>query len=571
MNMVNYLNEDKTNQNVLLETLYKINKQNENEIVEFKEAKGNFDTHKLGQYFSAISNEANLKNKQYGWLIFGVQDKNHDIVGTNYKDTKSLEKLKHEIAQSTTGGISFMDIFELYPEVDGKQKRVVMFKIPAAVTAMPTGWKNHYYGRDGESLTNLSQDEIDRIRGQKKKDWSKQIVEGAKLEHLDKEAIAIARENYKKRADKPHILEEVDAMTDMELLTKLKLVIDGQITNGAMLLLGKSDYDYLMDFAPHIMWRLYDSKGNDKDYETFSIPFLTVVDKIYAKIRNLTYRYMPNQLTLFPTETQQYDVWMFRELLNNCIAHQDYTIGGRIYINEFEDKIKITNPGSFLPGEIQPVLVPSYSPPYYRNQLLTQAMAKFSMIDTASMGIRKVYKIQREKYFPMPDYDFSRQGEVSVAVYGKVLNENYTRILFENPDFDLDTVYLIDRVQKNQPISKEDIKRLRKLGIVEGKAPNLYLSAHLSKAIDEQAPYIKNKGFHDEYYKKLIIDYLEKWKKGRKKDFMDLLLNKLPDVLDEKQKESKVRNLLSSMKSAGIVDTDSDNNRLANWVLVKKD
>ena len=96
-----------------------------------------------------------------------MQDKDHHIIGTNYKDMKSLEKLKHEIATSTTGGISFMDIFELYPKVDGKQKRVVMFKIPSAVTTIPTGWKNRYYGRDGESLTSLSQEEVDRIRGQK--------------------------------------------------------------------------------------------------------------------------------------------------------------------------------------------------------------------------------------------------------------------------------------------------------------------------------------------------------------------------------------------------------------------
>ncbi|HEY8889659.1 MAG TPA: RNA-binding domain-containing protein [Clostridium sp.] len=567
--MADYFMDNDSNQKTLEETLSMLISRCENELVEFKEAKGNYDTHKLGQYFSAISNEANLKNKQYGWLIFGVQDKDHHIIGTNYKDMKSLEKLKHEIATSTTGGISFMDIFELYPEVDGKQKRVVMFKIPSAVTAIPTGWKNRYYGRDGESLTNLSQEEIDRIRGQKKRDWSKQVVEGAKIEYLDHDAIVMARENYKKRANKPHIEEEVNAMTDMEFLTKLKLIIDGQITNAAMVLLGNSDFDYLLDFSPHIMWRLYDSKGNDKDYEIFNIPFLTVVDKVYTKIRNLTYRYMPNQMTLFPTETQQYDSWMFRELLNNCIAHQDYTIGGRIYVNEFEDKVKITNPGSFLPGEIQPVLVPSYSPPYYRNQLLTQAMSSFYMIDTASMGIRKVYKIQKEKFFPMPDYDFSRQGEVSVAVYGKVLNENYTRILFENPDFDLDTVYIIDRIQKNEPISKEDTKRIRKLGVVEGKAPNLYLSAPLSKAIDEQAQYIKNKGFDDEYYKKLIVDYLKQWKKGKKKDFMELLFSKLPDVLDEKQKENKVRNLLTAMKREGIITTDTDNQQKSYWILTK--
>lgn len=563
-------NYDTKDQEILLETFNKLLEQCENELVEFKEAKGNFDTHKLGQYFSAISNEANLKDKQFGWLVFGVDDKKHQIVGTNYKSQKiALEKLKQEIAINTTGGITFMDIFELFPLVNGEEKRVVMFKIPAAVTSIPTGWKNKYYGRNGESLGDLSQEEIDRIRGQKKQDWSKLIVEGATIEHLDKEAINLARENYKKRTSKPHIEDEVNGMSDEEFLTKLKLMRDGKVTNAAMVLLGNSEHDDLMDFSPHVMWRLYDSRGEDKDYEIFSIPFITVVDKIYNKIRNLNYRYMPNQLTLFPTETQQYDAWLLRELLNNAIAHQDYTIGGRIYVNEFEDKIKITNPGNFLPGEVQPVLVPSYSPPYYRNQLLAQAMTNFYMIDTASMGIRKVYKIQREKFFPMPDYDLSRQSEVAVIVYGKVLDENYTRILFENPEFDLATVYLIDKVQKKEAISKEAIKALRKLKLIEGRAPNVYLSAPLAKVMDEQAQYIKNKGFDDGYYQKLIIEYLETWHSAKKKDIRELLFSKLPDGLSEEQKEYKIKNLLTRMRQSGIITTDSDNAKRANWVLVK--
>ena len=73
---------------------------------------------------------------------------------------------------------------------------------------------------------------------------------------------------------------------------------------------------------------------------------------------------MPNQLSLFPTETQQYDSWLLRELLNNCIAHQDYTADRRIYVDEFEDRIVISNAGQFLPGNIKTVLEPAYAPPY---------------------------------------------------------------------------------------------------------------------------------------------------------------------------------------------------------------
>ena len=214
------------------------------------------------------------------------------------------------------------------------------------------------------------------------KDWSKQIIPDATIEHLDKSAIAIAREKYKEKMNRSHITEEVDNMTDEEFLTKTKMMLNGKITNAAMLLLGNEDFDYLLNAPPEASWRLYDSRDDIKDYEIFKIPFITLSDRIFGKIRNLTYRYMPNQLTLFLTETKQYDMWLLRELMNNCIAHSDYTLGGRIYLNEFEDKMVITNPGTFLPGTIEATLQRNYNPPFYRNQLLAETMVKFNMIDT---------------------------------------------------------------------------------------------------------------------------------------------------------------------------------------------
>ena len=543
----------------------------EYELVEFKEANNDFNKNKIGQYFSAISNEANLNNQQFGWLIFGVKNNDKEIVGTEYRNNSGLDKLKQEIAYCSTENITFIDIIELYPITKkGEKKRVIMFKIPAAATGIPTAWKGHCYGRNGESLTPLSFEKQDRIRGQHRKDWSKKIIEGTSIECLDKEAIAVARQNYKRKINKQHISEEVDIMSDKEFLTKLKLIIDGKITNAAMVLLGNSEYDHLMDTPPQVMWRLYGSKGEDKDYELFTIPYITVVDKVYAKIRNLTYRYMPNQLTLFSMEVAQYDQSLLKELLNNCIAHSDYTTGGRIYTNEFEDKIKITNPGTFLPGRIEVVLEPSYSPPYYRNQLLAETMAKLSMIDTASMGIRKIFNIQRERFFPMPDYDLSRFGEVAVTVYGKVLDENYTRLLHDNKDFGLETVFLIDKVQKNIVIDKDQLKFLRKLGVIEGKLPNIYISAAVATIVDGKEQYIKNKGFDDNYYKDLIIDYIKKFGKASKNDIRKLIIDKLPDLLSPEQKENKIKNILYTMSKTGDIDRDSDNQRASNWILTNK-
>ena len=567
---MNLVMENRPSNSELCEVLFRLIKNWETEVVEFKEAGKDYDKNKIGQYFSAISNEANLKSLQHGWLVFGVRNSDRQIVGSDYRNHKGLDNLKQEISIGTTGGISFIEIYEAFPEIEGEKKRVILFQIPAAMTAMPTGWYDHFYGRNGESIGALSVEELDRIRGQEKKDWSKQIVLDATIEHLDKNAILLARSNYKKKMNKAYISEEVNHMTDEQFLTKLKLMINGKITNAAMLLLGNEDYDYLFKTTPEASWRVYDSKNEISDYEIFKIPYITLSERLFSKIRNLTYRYMPNQMTLFPTETKQYDMWLLRELLNNCIAHSEYTYGGRIYLNEFEDKIILTNPGSFLPGKIEPVLDPGYNPPFYRNQLLAEAMVKLNMIDSQSTGIRRVFRIQKERFFPLPDYDLSNRNQVRVCVYGKILDENYSQILFKNPDFDLETVFLIDCVQKGIKIERKAVNYLRKLNVIEGKMPNIFLSASISEAIGEKTQYVKNKAFDDQYYKDLILKYLERYGKAKKKDIRELLWDKLPEIMEDKQKEDKIRNLLSSLRKKNLITRDSINQQKSSWILTNQ-
>lgn len=545
----------------------------EDEIVEFKTASSQYSIDKIGQYFSAISNEANLMNQQYGWLVLGVSetDKKH-VVGTAFKEgpPQLLGKFKYDISKDITDGMTFMEIIELFPRnEENEPKRVLMFKVPAAIAGMPTAWKNQYFARSGESLVRLNQQKIDEIRMEERRDWSKQVIHEATIEFLDPDAIALARKNYKEKMNRDHIAEDVDGQSDEEFLTQLKLMVDGKPTYAAMILLGKESCDYVFNTPPKIMWRLYGADGADKDYAIFTVPFINVADKILGKIRNLTYRYMPNQQSLFPQETDQYDPWLLRELLNNSIAHGSYQLGGRIYINEFEDHITITNPGEFLPQSVEMVLKPGYNPPFYRNQRLADGMVKFNMIDTATSGIRKVYRIQRDKYFPMPDFDLSQNGQVAVTVYGKILNEQYTYILYEHPELDLETVFLLDQVQKGlgDKLTKDAINYLRKHKLVEGRVNSLYLSAEVSKTIDASAEYIKNKAFDDQYYKDLIINYLRQYGRAQKKDFRTLLMDKLPNSLSERQKEYKIGNLLASLKRQGLIRTDSSNQQLSFWIL----
>src|SRR5262249_45008276 len=151
--------------------------------------KTSFDFEKLGQYFSALSNEANLKGQPCDWLVFGVTNKApRQVVGTQYKpDRPSLDALKKRIADHTTNRVTFEEIHE----VARPEGRVLLFQIPPTPRGIPTAFKGHYYGREHESISPLSLHEIEQIRRQvTHADWSAHVCEGATLNDLDPQAIA---------------------------------------------------------------------------------------------------------------------------------------------------------------------------------------------------------------------------------------------------------------------------------------------------------------------------------------------------------------------------------------------
>lgn len=137
----------------------------------------------------------------------------------------------------------------------------------------------------------------------------------------------------------------------------------------------------------------------------------------------------------------------------------------------------------------------------------------------------------------MPDYDLSKFNQVKVTVYERVLNDEYTKILFEHPEFDIETVYLIDQVQKGKHINNDAVKYLRRLKVIEGRQPNIYVSYKIAKIIDQKADYIKHKAFNDSYYQELIIQYLKDFEEASRDDIRKLLYEKLSDVLNDEQKE----------------------------------
>lgn len=534
-------------------------KHSETEVLEFKEAKNNYDFNKLGKYFSALSNEANLLGKKEAWIVFGVKD-NKTIVGTNYrKDNDSLHSLKNEIANKTANRITFKEIYELQTE----NRRVLLFQIPSAPTGLPVSFDGHYFGRDGESINALNIEEIERIRSQNiDADWSIQTCEDATIEDLDIKAIQKARELFIQK--NPKFSNDLSTWDDETFLNKAKITIKSKITNAAILLLGKAESEHFITPAiAKITWILKDRDNIEKDYEHFSCPFLLNLDNIYNKIRNLKYRYM-NGNSLFPEEVDSYDPFIIREALNNCIAHQDYTMGGKINIVEFEDrKLVFSNKGTFIPKSIDNVLKSDAPEEKYRNKFLAQAMINLNLIDTIGSGIKKMFIAQKNKYFPLPEYEFTNET-VKVTIEGKVLDINYASKLASVPDLTLEDIVLLDKVQKKHILSDDEASLLRNKKLIEGKRPNIHISSNVASVTGQKDEYIRMQGLNDEHYQALIITYLTKFKKGKRVDFEKLLLDKLPDILDEKQKKDKVKNLLQKLRRLGAIETIG-----YDWILSK--
>lgn len=550
--------------NQLREKILSMLDQSENEVVEFKEAKGNYSFNEMGKYFSALSNEANIRELQEAWLIFGISD-DKKIVGTDFRKHGSLQSLKKEIVNGTNERLTFIEIYDLNME----KHRIVAFQIPPAIRGIPTMWQGASYAREHESLCPLPMNKVDLIRSQIGLDWSKEIVQDATLEDLDEDAVKRARELFSKRqGDKVKAQEILEKLSDLAVLDKAGITIKGKITRTALLLLGKKESASFFDgFIPRITWTLYNADNSIKTYEHFDIPMLLAVDKVYSRIRNVKYRYIAGQQTLFPDEVDQYEPELIKEIINNCIAHQDYRLRGKINVEEFEDHLVFMNEGAFIPESIEKALEPGYKPPYYRNVFLSNAMVNLYMIDSNSMGIPMIYQIQRDKCFPLPTYDLDTVNRVKVTVYGRILDKNYTQLLYSENNLNMKTVFLLDKVQKKEVISKDNFNNLKKQGLVEGRYPNIFVSFKIADMVGQTAEYIRNKGLDDDICKQLIIKALKSMGEASKSELMQVLEKALPEVLNDEQKSKKVSNLLQSMKKEGIIITVGKN-KYAKWRLL---
>jgi ATP-dependent DNA helicase RecG len=394
-----------TELNQILTDLLSLSK--ETEWVEFKEAKTNFDKNELGKYNSALSNEANLRGKDYGWLVFGIND-GKQIVGTNFMPG-NLQDIKYQIFQSTN--LTFKEVYEL----NTTQGRVIMFQISPAQKGYPTTWKGHCFAREGESLVPLSQDKYQRILNQGEDgEWLKNSSQISIADKLNTQKVLefLDFESYFRllRLPLPSNFENIiERFTDEGFVTKQ--AGSYQITNLGGLLFARDlkNFGNLEYKAPRILTHDGNNKLSpvNKDqflYKGYANGFQEIIDYIFTQLPE------KESIGVLRTKTRTYPVIALREFLANSLIHQDFSTGTRPMIEIYTDHIEISNGGSCL---FDPTRIIDHIPSS-RNEILAEKMRVLNICEKRGSGVDRAIQAIEEMQLPAPKFVNQPEGFKSI-------------------------------------------------------------------------------------------------------------------------------------------------------------
>ena len=501
----------------------------------------------LASYISALA------NMDGGCIVIGVQDRTLAVTGIQEFADYTVENVVHRVLGRTPGLPSMgLRVQELRASDTGAV--VWLVHVPRHAPRELVFAHDQAWQRDGDSLTGLREDRrrailLEPLTGE---DWSAVLVPGATLEDLDPAAIAKAREKYFEKHQRQPWAAQVPLWDAAKLLDKVGLTVHGQVTRACLLLLGLPERATAL-LSPHpveITWKV----AAERVAELFHPPFLLTTTHVAQHIRNPNIKLFPANELLAVTLPRYDTNTVLLEGLHNCLAHQDYAQCGRIVVEESAGLVRMINLGGFFDGQPDEYASGQRTPERYRNERLAKAMAmaEVGMIDKQGFGIHDMVLAQRRRFLPLPDYEGSSPLRTVFNVHGQEIDANYTHWLMERTDLPIEHVLWLDRLQKGLKLDAVQVAELRTAGLVEGRISNLFVSAHVANATDTRTVYTRNKGLDDHYYKTLVLQHLRDFKTAPASELRELLMKKLPDALTAAQKESKVKNLLTALRTRGL-------------------
>ena len=510
----------------------------ENEHLEFKEAKASFEFEEIIKYCAAMANEGG------GHLILGVTDKKpRRIVGS--QAFSDLERTKAGLVD------------RLHLRVDAEalnlaQGRVVIFEVPSRPLGYPIPYKGAYWMRAGGSLVPMTPDMLKNIFSETGPDFSAEVCGNASLSDLEPAAIERLRTLWRRKSGN----ELLGRTTGEQLLADAELTVDRRVTYAALILLGTQHSlgKYLASAEVIFEYRSSEASVPYQQRLEFRKGFFLFLDELWEAInrRNDVQHFQDG---LFIWDIPTFNEAAIREAMLNAVAHRDYRLGGSVFVRQYPRKLEIVSPGGFPPGITSENILYRQAP---RNRRIAEVFAKCGLVERSGQGVDRMFESCIKEGKPHPDFSQSDNYQVAVTLQGEIRDPHFLRFLEKVgkdrlASFTTQDLLVLDLVHREQSVPQDLRERLRglaELGIVEmvgrGKGSRYILSRQFYGFLGKKGVYTRKRGLDRETNKALLLRHIQDnaTDGSRLRD----LIQVLPAL-----SQSQIQKLLMELRKEGLV------------------
>jgi ATP-dependent DNA helicase RecG len=522
--------------NLLLDDLEELlQTHDENECIEFKEAKADFSFDKLAKYCAALSNEGG------GRLILGITDKKPRlIVGT--QAFHDLNRCKLSLTQKLRQRIDIQ-------EMELPRGRVLIFHAPARPRGDAIEYEGAYWMRAGESLVPMTKDLLKRIFAEIDPDFSEQICKDASMDHLDPAAIEVLRILWQRNSGN----EDIASLPVFQLLSDAELILDEKITYAALILLGK--HQALRTFLPQaevvFEYRSGEEPGPAQQRIEHTQGFLLFFDELWSTInlRNDKQHFQDGFVMLsIPTFNEK----VVREAVLNAVAHRDYKSAGSVFVRQFPRRIEIQSPGGFPHGiSAENILWKQYP----RNRRIAEVFLKCGLVERSGQGANLMFKETICQGKSLPNFSYTDETQVFLTLPGDIQDTHFLRFLEKVGQerlkgFSIEDFLILDLVHREESIPMKwqpNVKRLLSAGIIQkfsrGRGVRYLFSRKYYDFIGKSGTYTHKRGLDRETHKELLLKHIVAHKQtgSRLQELMQVLPMLSKDQVQTLIKELKRR------------------------------
>lgn len=311
----------------------------------------------------------------------------------------TIENLTNRISQHTDP--------KNHPRITTKKidnKSVIIVEVKESADKLDLAFDKPYE-RVGKSTVQMSKEEYERRILEKYKEklrFDSQICKEAKLKHINREKVNW----FIKEAKRQRVLDINENLSLKEILERLKLMINGKLTNSAILLFGKNPQQFFLQaIVKAIRFKGIDVTEDMIDFKTIEEDVLTQLEKA----ENFIFEHIPKEAKIEERKLQRQEKWLYppkaiREALANALAHRNYKTTASVQIRIFDDRLEIWNPGHLPKGlTTEKLKIRHDSIP--QNPLIAKMFFWIKYAEEVGTGTNKIVKWCREWELPEPDFE----------------------------------------------------------------------------------------------------------------------------------------------------------------------